>query len=399
MDVEKIGSFIKELRVEKGLSQNQLSEQIHVTRQAISNWENGKAVPDSDILRNLSKMFNVSIDELLSGERLDHSKNKLEDIALSLVDQNNQNQLKMKKMLLAFFMTIFSFIILFLVYYFLSNYNSIKVYTVSGESERFVIREGIIISTQKKNYVRIGEFVPKDNIHNIKKIELYIINNNKREELYEIGSSDYIIFNFSDKDRKQRKIFLKELYVDITTEDDLKETIKIEIQEDFKNSLYFNMKKKEQTYHNEEDYKIVELPEETKEEEHQEEIPVIQEEEPVEETPPVVRFEEESEIDYQKVISKIEANGDTTLGTNTIELMNENEYINISGCNNNIYIDTMFDNIIESIHFNVTSKIIYYSKYENYVEVLYEEYTENTQEYKDLLERINDYLRAANVLE
>ena len=79
--------------------------------------------------------------------------------------------------------------------------------------------------------------------------------------------------------------------------------------------------------------------------------------------------------------------------------MNENEYINISGCNNNVYIDTMNDNIIESIQFNITDKLIYYNKYENYVEVVYEKYTEDKKEYKDLLERINDYLRAANVLE
>ena len=59
MDMEKIGKFLKELRTEKGLSQNKMGEQIHVTRQAISNWENGKAIPDSDILIKLSEIFNV----------------------------------------------------------------------------------------------------------------------------------------------------------------------------------------------------------------------------------------------------------------------------------------------------------------------------------------------------
>ena len=74
MDVEKIGQFIKELRIEKGLSQNKLSEQIHITRQAISNWENGKALPESDMLKILSSFFEVTIDDILSGKRIEEKK-------------------------------------------------------------------------------------------------------------------------------------------------------------------------------------------------------------------------------------------------------------------------------------------------------------------------------------
>ena len=81
MDVEKIGKFLKELRIEKGLSQNKMSEQIHITRQAISNWENGKSIPESDMLKILSKYFKVSIDDILSGERV-KEKNHLEKIDL-----------------------------------------------------------------------------------------------------------------------------------------------------------------------------------------------------------------------------------------------------------------------------------------------------------------------------
>ena len=65
MDIEKIGKFIKELRIENGYSQNSLGEKVHVTRQAVSNWENVKSIPDSDILIELSNLFNVSINEVL----------------------------------------------------------------------------------------------------------------------------------------------------------------------------------------------------------------------------------------------------------------------------------------------------------------------------------------------
>lgn len=61
-----LGKKIMTMRNEKNLSQEQLAEKINVTRQTISNWENGKFYPDIDSLVNLSKFFNVSLDVLLS---------------------------------------------------------------------------------------------------------------------------------------------------------------------------------------------------------------------------------------------------------------------------------------------------------------------------------------------
>ena len=61
-----LGKKIMTMRNEKNLSQEQLDEKLNVTRQTISNWENGKFYPDIDSLVNLSKFFNVSLDVLLS---------------------------------------------------------------------------------------------------------------------------------------------------------------------------------------------------------------------------------------------------------------------------------------------------------------------------------------------
>lgn len=60
-----LGKKIIAMRNEKNLSQEQLAEKLNVTRQTISNWENGKFYPDIDSLVNLSKFFNVSLDNLL----------------------------------------------------------------------------------------------------------------------------------------------------------------------------------------------------------------------------------------------------------------------------------------------------------------------------------------------
>lgn len=70
MDQIKIGKFIATLRKEKDLTQEQLGEKLGVTNKTISRWENGNYMPDIEMLSLLAKEFDVSINELISGERL-----------------------------------------------------------------------------------------------------------------------------------------------------------------------------------------------------------------------------------------------------------------------------------------------------------------------------------------
>ena len=78
MDQEKIGKFIKKIREDNNLTQKELADKLGVTFQAVSKWENGKNVPDISILKEMSKMFNINIDEILEGEikSKEQSKNK-----------------------------------------------------------------------------------------------------------------------------------------------------------------------------------------------------------------------------------------------------------------------------------------------------------------------------------
>ena len=70
MDQIKIGKFIAALRKEKGLTQEQLGEKLGVTNKTVSRWENGNYMPDVEMLSLLSKEFGVTINELITGERL-----------------------------------------------------------------------------------------------------------------------------------------------------------------------------------------------------------------------------------------------------------------------------------------------------------------------------------------
>ena len=61
---------LQELRKKRGLTQEELAESLYVSRTAISKWESGRGYPNIDSLKDISKFFSVSIDELLSGEKI-----------------------------------------------------------------------------------------------------------------------------------------------------------------------------------------------------------------------------------------------------------------------------------------------------------------------------------------
>lgn len=69
MDQEKIGKFIKDLRIKNNLTQKEFADKYDVTYQAVSKWENGKNMPDLSLLKDICKDFDVSLDDLINGEK------------------------------------------------------------------------------------------------------------------------------------------------------------------------------------------------------------------------------------------------------------------------------------------------------------------------------------------
>ena len=69
MQQEKMGCLLRELRKEKGMTQEQLAEQLGVSNRSVSRWENGINMPDISILVEISEFFEVGILELIEGER------------------------------------------------------------------------------------------------------------------------------------------------------------------------------------------------------------------------------------------------------------------------------------------------------------------------------------------
>ena len=67
MNQEKIGKFIKTLRKEKKLTQSELATKLEVTDKSISNWENGKNMPDLSLFKPLCEILGITINDLISG--------------------------------------------------------------------------------------------------------------------------------------------------------------------------------------------------------------------------------------------------------------------------------------------------------------------------------------------
>lgn len=97
---------LQELRKSKGLTQEELAETLYVSRTAVSKWESGRGYPNIDSLKEISKFFSVSIDDLLSSEKL-----------LSIAEKENKSNIRNMCDLLFGIVDLFSVMLIILPLY------------------------------------------------------------------------------------------------------------------------------------------------------------------------------------------------------------------------------------------------------------------------------------------
>ena len=238
MDYEKIGKFIKELRIENNMTQQQLADKIPITREAVSKWERGRNKPDRTSLEILSNLFNVTTEELILGRRNEFNniiENK--ELALNLYEENNKKQKVVKYLIIS----IIGLIILFFAYYFISTFNSIKIYNISYEdtTNNIMVYNGIFVTTREKFYFNFSDInIPDD----ITKLELYYMDNNSKHTIYKTNNSYINIYDYYQYERyfdyKDLNIVINNLYLLIKS-DTNEYNIKLNVKKDFANNKLF----------------------------------------------------------------------------------------------------------------------------------------------------------------
>ncbi|NLL46791.1 MAG: helix-turn-helix domain-containing protein [Clostridiales bacterium] len=104
MDQNKVGNFIKELRKEQSLTQEQLAEHFNVARRTVSRWENGNNLPDLDILIEMSDLFGVDLREILDGERKSEKMDaEMKETVMKVAEYSNEGKKKLAKVTLVYF--------------------------------------------------------------------------------------------------------------------------------------------------------------------------------------------------------------------------------------------------------------------------------------------------------
>lgn len=242
MDQKKFGEFVKKLREEKNLNQEQLGNEVHVHRTTVNKWEKGNALPLNDTLVLLSNFFDVSIDELLAGERFNNkNKNdKNKDVVLDLLN----HQRNLNKYLKIIFIILIIVCFVFLSYYFFKNYNTISVYGIRGEGEKYNIKDGVLIISKNRSYLKLGTVIDKKTNENlIADVNLYVEKKNGKQVSVYKSTSDMLITDYND---------FKNLYLDDTLKDEYdnfyvkviykkhEEIININLTRYFKNEYLFS---------------------------------------------------------------------------------------------------------------------------------------------------------------
>ena len=97
MDQVRIGQFIKTCRKEEGLTQREVAEKLNISEKTVSKWETGNGLPEVGLMLPLCELLKISVNELLSGERLDEKQyhEKAEQNIMSLIQEKAEAKKKL----------------------------------------------------------------------------------------------------------------------------------------------------------------------------------------------------------------------------------------------------------------------------------------------------------------
>ena len=116
MNQEKIGKFIAKCRKDKNLTQGELADKLNISNKAISKWETGRGMPDASIMLELCAYLGITVNELLSGEKLEEEeyKEKANENIINIAKESEKNK-KVKNKIIIVLTIVIVFSILLLI--------------------------------------------------------------------------------------------------------------------------------------------------------------------------------------------------------------------------------------------------------------------------------------------
>ena len=206
MNQENIANFIKEIRKKNNLTQKDLAKKYGVTYQAVSKWENGKNIPDISLLKQISKDFNVNIEDILEG--------------------NTETKKKNKKIRIIFLIIMIMLIIVLIVAYIIRKTSNFEFKTITSSCSEFTLSGSIAYNSSKSSiYITNIDYCDNNDNTIYKEIEctLYETDNNiktkistKKEE--NITLNDFLkelSFHIDNYKSKCKKLTNNSLHLEI----------------------------------------------------------------------------------------------------------------------------------------------------------------------------------------
>lgn len=204
---------IYNIRKERNITQKELADLIGVSDRTISKWENGSTVPDLETIKKLCNELGISPDSIVKSEK--NYKDRLQDFKRMVGKFLNYI---LKNIFLIGFIVVF----ILLLAYFINNYNTIRIYNLTYESENITFEDGYFFKTKVLNIITINNInLEKINYEPTStKIELYTYLNGDKHVIYESDTLNNIYIEESKS------------YSDLLT---------IDVIENIKNNLYIKI--------------------------------------------------------------------------------------------------------------------------------------------------------------
>lgn len=240
LNKENFAKFLKDLRKANGLTQQKLADKLGVSNRTISKWENEGTIPDYYVIKNICRKFHISPNSIVL-----ENKNFIDYFYSFLSIVKGLFRIVLKNFLKIIFVIAF----VLLLIYFLNNYNIVKIYTLTFDSEDITFKNGMFINNKGRNTLFINNINIKDSNIDINNLylELYVIVNGDKNIIYENSTLDDIFIQELNSYPKELRndiisAMKKTLYLDITVNDNNGKTKKykcrINLVKDFENNKW-----------------------------------------------------------------------------------------------------------------------------------------------------------------